>query len=137
MTKATYDYLMSLLAVIHKDGGHFATKHGLAKASADAQEIVIADRIAIAELERVNAEYANWMHALTVELVEAGMQGGDREVTLANVRALIKERAEARDALELAVGSPLPAATFKTIRKVLARAQRASRQPPVADSAAS
>lgn len=34
----------NLLAVIHRDGGHYQGEHGLAKACADAEAIVIADR---------------------------------------------------------------------------------------------
>lgn len=36
--------LLNLLAVIHRDGGHYATEHGVIKASKDAEKIVIKER---------------------------------------------------------------------------------------------
>ena len=36
--------LLNLLAVIHRDGGHYETEHGTARACADAEKIVIAER---------------------------------------------------------------------------------------------
>lgn len=35
------DCLLNLLAVIHRDGGHYAAEHGIAKASKDAEAIVV------------------------------------------------------------------------------------------------
>lgn len=35
------DLLEELLAIIHRDGGHYADEHGLAKAVADAEVIVL------------------------------------------------------------------------------------------------
>lgn len=40
-TKKTDDCLRNLLALIHRDGGHYAAEHGIAKASKDAEAIVV------------------------------------------------------------------------------------------------
>lgn len=52
LTQAAYDALAAeqdglrnLLAVIHRDGGHYYTEHGSAKAVKDAMAAVIADRV--------------------------------------------------------------------------------------------
>ena len=42
------DLLQELLARIHRDGGHYACAHGLAKAAADADQLVIALQVAYA-----------------------------------------------------------------------------------------
>jgi hypothetical protein len=48
--------LYNILAVIHRDGGHYTAKHGLEKSVKDAQEIVIKAFATLAELEERNAE---------------------------------------------------------------------------------
>jgi hypothetical protein len=37
-------WLRDLLAVIHRDGGHYTEKHGLEKSTADAHAVVCEDR---------------------------------------------------------------------------------------------
>lgn len=46
--------LYNLLAVIHCDGGHYTGEHGVAKSAADAQQVVHADRAALAEKARIS-----------------------------------------------------------------------------------
>jgi hypothetical protein len=45
--------LRNLLAVIHRDGGHYAAEHGLDKASLDAEKVVIQTRAELASLREV------------------------------------------------------------------------------------
>lgn len=45
--------LRDLLAVIHRDGGHYVEEHGLDKAIEDAKTKVLATRVALAELVRL------------------------------------------------------------------------------------
>jgi hypothetical protein len=40
----TVDLLQNLLAVIHRDGGHYVTEHGIEKAAEDAEKIVVSMR---------------------------------------------------------------------------------------------
>jgi hypothetical protein len=42
--------LRNLLAVVHRDGGHYAAEHGLDKASLDAEKVVIQTRAELASL---------------------------------------------------------------------------------------
>jgi hypothetical protein len=49
---ALKDSLMNLLAVIHRDGGHYTFEYGIKKASEDAEKIVTVLRSRIAELEK-------------------------------------------------------------------------------------
>lgn len=59
MTMSPYDYFLGeLLAVIHHDGGHYQAEHGAKKATADAIEIIHADRAAIAAAEQRGYERA-------------------------------------------------------------------------------
>ena len=45
MNKPDYkNLLMNLLAVIHRDGGHYVDKHGVVKACSDAEKIVVKRR---------------------------------------------------------------------------------------------
>ena len=45
MNKPNYkNLLMNLLAVIHRDGGHYVDKHGVVKACSDAEEKVLVER---------------------------------------------------------------------------------------------
>lgn len=57
-------HLKNLLARIHRDGGHYTEKHGIAKASEDAEQIVVAmraerDEAAATERERC-ASIVDW-----------------------------------------------------------------------------
>ncbi len=45
--------LGSLLAVIHRDGGHYLAEHGVEKACADAEAIVVSLRSEIARLQSI------------------------------------------------------------------------------------
>lgn len=48
-------HLRNLLAVIHRDGGHYTQEHGLQKAVEDAYEVVGADRVKVEEQAAVLA----------------------------------------------------------------------------------
>jgi DNA repair exonuclease SbcCD ATPase subunit len=54
--------LGNLLAVIHRDGGHYRTEHGTAQAAEDAQEIVIQLRT---EIDRLTTETGKLRKLLT------------------------------------------------------------------------
>lgn len=43
--------LGNLLAVIHRDGGHYQAEHGLERACADAEKVVIDLRMSVSALE--------------------------------------------------------------------------------------
>jgi len=47
----TARHLENLLAVIHRDGGHYVGRHGLDKAVADATEIIINERATLGSLK--------------------------------------------------------------------------------------
>lgn len=58
----------NLLALIHRDGGHYLHEHGLKKALADAEKLVLQERVAaeeqrarIAELEVLSGKMAVWI----------------------------------------------------------------------------
>ena len=42
--------LKELLAVIHRDGGHYVSKHGFDKAVSDAIDLVIEERLSAIEI---------------------------------------------------------------------------------------
>ena len=49
----------NLLAVIHRDGGHYAAERGILKACADAEQIVQRERLALQEItDERNALYS-------------------------------------------------------------------------------
>lgn len=49
----------NLLAVIHRDGGHYEAIHGIPKACADAEQIVQRERLALQEMtDERNALYS-------------------------------------------------------------------------------
>ena len=48
---AELEYMQNLLAVIHRDGGHYVSKHGVEVATKDAITIYYGMQIKIAELE--------------------------------------------------------------------------------------
>ena len=41
---STKEALLNLLAVIHRDGGHYVAKHGIEKAAADAEHLIAKER---------------------------------------------------------------------------------------------
>lgn len=49
--REAYKYLMNLLATVHRDGGHYATAHGLEDATEDAIKMVVKERT---EADRVS-----------------------------------------------------------------------------------
>lgn len=55
----------NVLAVIHRDGGHYITKHGHEKASVDAIKVVLDERTKLAaaeeKIERMRGEVEFWM----------------------------------------------------------------------------
>lgn len=71
-------HLNDLLAVIHRDGGHYQEEHGTHKAVVDAIAVIHADRAAIEAAEREGFErardqiatraYAWGLDALTAEI---------------------------------------------------------------------
>ena len=44
LSKARLNKLLNLLAVIHRDGGHYVTQHGLNKACEDAKKVILNER---------------------------------------------------------------------------------------------
>lgn len=52
--KLVREWIGNLLAVIHRDGGHYYEKHGLEKACNDAQDIVCRLRFEIDALEHIH-----------------------------------------------------------------------------------
>jgi chromosome segregation ATPase len=65
------DRLGNLLAVIHRDGGHYLEQHGDAKAVADAASVVRQGRARFEEMEGVQAETEKYLHAAQDSLGEA------------------------------------------------------------------
>ena len=47
---AIFNAMRDLLAVIHRDGGHYAAEHGILKACADAERIITDERRALQEM---------------------------------------------------------------------------------------
>ena len=50
VTLAEREAISNLLAVIHRDGGHYEAKHGLLKAIEDAEHIIVNERITLCTL---------------------------------------------------------------------------------------
>jgi hypothetical protein len=103
--------LLNLLAVIHRDGGHYAAKYGTEKASDDAEALVIATRDERddlrAKLQAVreagdflwavvaNASGGDWKKE-TAEWQEAAARGRDEWFALARTREPESPRTEER-----------------------------------------
>lgn len=51
-----HNMLMNLLAVIHRDGGHYVSEHGFEKATEDAMNVIIEERNRLAQSE----DSADW-----------------------------------------------------------------------------
>jgi hypothetical protein len=71
--------LGNLLAVIHRDGGHYLSDHGIEKATRDAADIVVACRTEIERLRehlKIVARYKAFRNPMTlVDEVLASLSG--------------------------------------------------------------
>lgn len=91
-----WEYTGNLLARIHRDGGHYISKHGIRKATKDAEVVVLAERDHITTLEAALRE----LRGSAAELMKLllGKDGISRETLLA-VGKLHESDAVARRAL--------------------------------------
>jgi chromosome segregation ATPase len=89
--------LRNLLAVIHRDGGHYAAAHGDTKAAKDAEQIVVNLRAALAEVRGELEQCRAQVKALVKTLARAEQRWQEARAALAELRqalTAVVERAE-------------------------------------------
>ncbi len=120
--KPIYEGLRSLLAVIHRDGGHYFTDHGLDKAVEDAQKVVHDERQQREAAEAARDNWKEW-HDRVHETKE---EYAHRFIKAEAERDALREQLDAAREVLKAIAEPHPSretwSQTATRRSALARA---------------
>jgi len=86
--------LQNLLAVVHRDGGHYASRHGVDKATKDAMRIVVEERGLLEEI--MHAAICIWPDVVVLSEIMDPHKQRLAEALNAYTRFQNKERGDAR-----------------------------------------